>query len=517
MDTHIDSSRARLHKQAISWFALNKDSSSLCTLVLIYLQSLHWLEWMKSGVNLTHFAKLRQLLSDPVQDDSWNLSFCSLLTETHRTNNQEYKEIWVPYCEQHAQLLQKPIKEVESIQALEEWQELAPFAFFSLYLSEDAIEEGEGSIIAKCPHLKKLQKLELYYNYEIDEEDCLALINSPYLINIQQLTFVRSSMGVKACQALANSPKFNNLKTLKINESSISDQGCQILSDAKHLTKLQALDLSNCKISAEGCRTLANSPHLKSLQRLNLSYNMVGLEGCKIIVSSTNFSELHYLNLGHNELDAKACQTIMDARHLTKLQTLVLSGNKIDDEDCRSFVNSLCSFKLSSLDLSQNRIGAEGCRTLAHSPNFDELQTLSLARNRIGDKGCQAIASSHNLSNLQTLDLYCNGIGIEGYQTLANASGFSKLQYLQLGDLRNVKLSSWNTNEVSPEGILALACSTTLPEKVREYYVNKLDKESLVRVAKTYHVQSDLDLLSKKEIARLIWQAKGIEHPRTVV
>lgn len=80
------------------------------------------------------FALLRELLANPIQDDEWNATFCVLVEEVFE-QREGHRKLWMSYCEQHATLLTKPIKQLDSVDELVRWSNICPFAFFSLDLS----------------------------------------------------------------------------------------------------------------------------------------------------------------------------------------------------------------------------------------------------------------------------------------------------------------------------------------------------------------------------------------------
>ena len=183
-----------------------------------------------------NFSKLRELLSNPVQDHEWNEDFCCLLQETYEEREEEYKEVWVPYCEKHAQVVKEPIKSLRSLKELEEWGRMAPFATFSLHLSGNNI-------------------------------------------------------GDEGCEAIANSRSLANLQTLILSHNSIGDEGCKAIANSSNLTNLQTLGLLSNSIGVEGWKVIANSSNLKSLQAIKLSFYEIGDEGSLAFVCSITLPE----------------------------------------------------------------------------------------------------------------------------------------------------------------------------------------------------------------------------------
>ncbi|HAA56319.1 MAG TPA: hypothetical protein DCE42_16260 [Myxococcales bacterium] len=299
------------------------------------------------------FGTLRGLISDPSQSEEWNEVFWDLLKRVSTEREKEYRDVWIPYCSEHKQTLKSLKKTVLSLGELEEWVKLAPFALFSLDLS----------------------------GKEIGDEDCKALVKSPFLTHLYSLDLSENELYDDCCEELVKSPSLGNLQHLCLRGNSLGPLGCRILSKSPYLNNLQTLDLGCCEIDEQSFVDLANSPHMSNLRSLFLNGNPVrGLNGD---------------NYGFDD----PVEALANSPYLDNLQILDLSRNGINNEDCKKLANASSLSKLHTLSLRENDIGNEGCRELANSPSFNGLQVLELEDNfDIEAEGYLAIACSRHLS-----------------------------------------------------------------------------------------------------------------------
>jgi hypothetical protein len=180
------------------------------------------------------FSKLRELLANPTQDDEWNQAFCGLLTTAEE--HEEYQELWLPYCEQHADALSEPIARVYHLDELKQWVKRAPFATFIFDLEGQEMEREEWNAIVESEELLHVDELNLYNSY-IGVEVCTLLSGCEYLRNLRVLELANNALYDVPVILLANAPAFTNLEYLGlegINEQ-ISDDGYAALATSLYL------------------------------------------------------------------------------------------------------------------------------------------------------------------------------------------------------------------------------------------------------------------------------------------
>lgn len=263
------------------------------------------------------FEKLRELLFNSEQNDDWISEFCNLISRVAREREEEYQNIWIPYCTKHRENIKNKTLSIEYIEYFEEWSRRYPFAFFSLKLIyEDSYKKDwDWGAFAQQENLKQIRSLWLI-DGDINDSCCKALIDSEHLIH---------------------------LHTLYLEHQEIGDEGCIAIAQARSLTSLRDLSLYGNYIGAEGCEALANSKNLNQLHVLNLSMNALDDQGLIYLAQSDNFQHLQHLKLSDNELGDESCIALAQSTHLNNLQTLDLYENAITE---RGYKALLCSIEL---------------------------------------------------------------------------------------------------------------------------------------------------------------------------
>jgi hypothetical protein len=88
----------------------------------------------------------------------------------------------------------------------------------SLNLSALKLPMGSLKAIAACPALTNLRHLALNFNGELDEQEVVALAESPYLNNLLSLELIHGRLGLVGLKALYQSPRVNNLLALALSD-----------------------------------------------------------------------------------------------------------------------------------------------------------------------------------------------------------------------------------------------------------------------------------------------------------
>ncbi|XP_046720210.1 NACHT, LRR and PYD domains-containing protein 3-like isoform X11 [Silurus meridionalis] len=255
------------------------------------------------------------------------------------------------------------------------------------------------SALLQDPHYR-LQKLTLYKEGSIKEDDCVGLFS-----------------------ALDLNP--SHLRELNLNWNKPGESGLRNLCDflKNPECKLQKLQLGN-RISH------------KFLSRLQ---NSISGESCADVASAlcTNPSHIRDLDLSWCKLGDSGVKKLCDLlkKHECKLETLRLQ-NSISDESCADVASALCTnpSHIRDLDLSECKLGDSGVKKLCDLLKKHEckLETLRLRDCSITDGGAALTEALRlNSSHLKELNLSWNKLKdsvLHELQEILQSSG-GKLQY----------------------------------------------------------------------------------------
>ena len=178
---------------------------------------------------------------------------------------------------------------------------------------------NEVSDLAACPHLAKVQELNLH-------EMCVCGF---------------CPIGRELAE-LFRSPHVANLTSLCVSSDRITSAGAEQIAASPYLGKLKELNLAGNTIGNKGLKALLGSPQLNSLETLDLSYNNLGPVVGKSLATLPVWPTLKHLNLYANQLGKAGGLALANAGNLDGLQTLDLR------------VNVACSIAATAL---QNKFG----------------------------------------------------------------------------------------------------------------------------------------------------------------
>lgn len=382
-----------------------------------------------TGPQSDSFGTLRALLQDPRQDAAWCAQLCACLESSYDHDAQVYRAQWLPYMESFSAVWDRVLREVDSLQELERWCEMAPFASFGLRLPKTLDEAGIRELAAS-PLLERVHSLDTQQN-ELRERCLEILMHSPALINLRDLDLTYMFLTHQSLQALTESPLAVHLRSLNLrsNRQAVCDGGIEILAQSPQLTRLRHLGLMQCGLDVDDGARLAQSPLLCRLDSLNVYGNTLRDVGVAALVESPNATNLRHIDLGntyiHGERDG--FHALVNSSQLSSLTSLDLRNNYIGSKGVHALTGSPYLQALAHLNLSFCVILDGGVEALARSPHSIHLHSLNLTMNGISTTGALALARSPYLIHLHTLHLtQNNAIGSEGVEALARSEYLHK-------------------------------------------------------------------------------------------
>jgi hypothetical protein len=156
------------------------------------------------------------------------------------------------------------------------------------------------------------------------------LANSPNLGQVTTLS-LRGGGGVSLIQALIASPYLTRLSELTLRACGITAEAAGVLAGSPLLAQLTCLDLGANRLGPSGLRLLLESPYFTQVTRLDLSGSVqpvndwaggffhdpnVGSEGIVCLAASPAAARLRVLNLALNEIDDRGVQALVASEFL---------------------------------------------------------------------------------------------------------------------------------------------------------------------------------------------------------
>src|SRR5262245_45198711 len=129
-----------------------------------------------------------------------------------------------------------------------------------------------------------------------------ALVDGPFLDDVQSLTAQESNLGNAGVGALAGSPRVWGLTELHLAFNCLTDGAAQSLAASPHLAALRVLGLRRNGSGGPGLHDLGHSPTLPALTHLSLAFNQLDDQALWALVDSPLMGRLRELDLRSNHL-----------------------------------------------------------------------------------------------------------------------------------------------------------------------------------------------------------------------
>ena len=226
--------------------------------------------------------------------------------------------------------------------------------------------------------------------------DLTALLASPHLARLKQLTFTLTRFTEKTVRQLRGCAHLNNLTELEFAYSNFDRGALAAVFRPPLIERLESLSFNNSSVAwndMEAGLAKAGGPH--RLRR---------------------FAVCDYTGGG------RVPPTVFDAPLLRGLKELAIHGHELGPGGFRMLCGSAVVSGLESLTLSQTKPGVPGIKVLSECPGLRGLKRLRLWTNSIGPVGAKHLAGSPHLAGLQILGLARNPVGDRGATAIAGAA-----------------------------------------------------------------------------------------------
>jgi uncharacterized protein (TIGR02996 family) len=230
-----------------------------------------------------------------------------------------------------------------------------------VFLTLRNVSAGEGAVLAGCPALARLRKLELYgslhgrtpaaeqrrYCNELRD-----LLGSPHLRQLNEFECIQLALDNDALAPVLTMP---NLHGLRLYSNRLDDQATRLICKSPVAARLTELGITE-QTTAWTARALAQTPAMTRLEKLDLDQGSIGDTGAKHLAGAAHLSNLRFLNLYNCGIGNAGAAALAASPYLTKLRELRLSRNCILYDGAWSLINSKTLPRGMELDLWDNEV-----------------------------------------------------------------------------------------------------------------------------------------------------------------
>jgi uncharacterized protein (TIGR02996 family) len=251
--------------------------------------------------------------------------------------------------------------------------------------------------LVRCPHLRRIDYLDLGVNY-LGDEKTVALLRSDHVRELRGLGLSFNGLTNAGVQAVLDIGPWPRLTALDLQGNAhINGRGAVTLAQTRALPRLEALDLRDNQVDASGAWALANSKALPRLVDLALSGNAIGDAGARALAMSPllprQLARTGVLDLRAVGLGPTGIQALVTGDRLRAAVVLNLNRNSVGDAGVVAL--SIADLpRLRELHLAGNTITDEAAAALAGAPFLGRLRVLDLADNLLSPGGRVALMSS---------------------------------------------------------------------------------------------------------------------------
>jgi uncharacterized protein (TIGR02996 family) len=221
---------------------------------------------------------------------------------------------------------------------------------------------GHGALLAHCVALGKLRCLKLV---SASTEDRAAILGSPYLVALRELTLPVQLDHPRAVEQLADDTRgLRGLRVLRL-EGTIMSQACDALAELAAERGLELLDVTSAVVLPLG-----------SVAQLRAKLGEDRVLPRPVPRFSYRFG---VLDLSAAQLSAGEIRALIDRGEYRSAHKLVLTNNRIGDHGVAHLARSGAFPSLTELQLADTRLTDAGARLLAHQAvGLEHLEHLEL-------------------------------------------------------------------------------------------------------------------------------------------
>jgi len=247
---------------------------------------------------------------------------------------------------------------------------------YRLDLSERALPAAEAEILFAAPHLRTLKHLTLC-GMDWSADTIRTFANGGFT-NLVTLEFTRAGLDDNAAEVLANCPHLANLRKLDLSHNNITGRGVTALLTSPHLANVAFLDLARNPCAGLDAKRLADATP-GALRMFHAHSSRFRTADVRALARCPRLRTLWYLDLDDNNLTTAAVRELVRGFGKWCPRIMWLTYNRIDDRGAELLAKWKAASALRVLHLKYNPITETGIRVLLTSPQLAQLDGLGVS------------------------------------------------------------------------------------------------------------------------------------------
>jgi hypothetical protein len=242
------------------------------------------------------------------------------------------KETWEAICELFALWPENAAKARYldlAEQELSSWDDRLRFA------QSDSGFLYDGERLSSLARLVK--SIEIYRREQRGAAELYAIATSEYATRLTCLSIWRSEVS-EAWQALVESPYLANLQHLHISKTVVLDTDKRRLLQSSGFARLRCLKLIDVGLTHESLDCVRQSIPFPELCRIDFSQNILGNQGVVLLSQAPWLQGIERLGLRHNFVAAPAMQALLSSPFLRRMQAIDFSESPVTDPEKASLI-----------------------------------------------------------------------------------------------------------------------------------------------------------------------------------
>jgi uncharacterized protein (TIGR02996 family) len=223
---------------------------------------------------------------------------------------------------------------------------------------------GRLQEIGSCPHLARLQGLDLQNNILLDD-DMADLMHSPHLGQLRRLGMANNEITCEGLRTLFAGVEMPDLYSLDLHLNRLRAETLLVLRDCGVLAPLEALDLRSNMLLDDGVEPLAKIKEPLALREFQLGGTALTAAGLDRLTRSCCLPDLTKLGLNWNDLGDAAVEQLTRSALGQQLVELDLSFTGLTNAIALHLQSWLGRMSLRVLDLHGNQIHDDAERLFA--------------------------------------------------------------------------------------------------------------------------------------------------------
>jgi uncharacterized protein (TIGR02996 family) len=272
--------------------------------------------------------------------------------------------------------------------------------------------------------------------------DLTALLASPHLARLKQLSFSLARFTGATMRALQKCPHLRNLTDFTTDFATFEPGAVRTLFQRPLIERLESIRLECSSVRwrdvADGIAAAGGPYRLRGLSIVE--HSSLSFQGPEAFCAPL-LRGLRELDITSYAMDIAHIRALCESPVVGGLESLTLSGVRPGVPGIQALAGCAALCGLKRLRLGSNHLGPVAVRALAASPHLAGLQILDLSANKLGDKGAIELARAPFMAQLAGLDLAHCDIGDAGTEAILDAVSADRIVHFDLNSFK-VELSA---------------------------------------------------------------------------